>query len=82
MPEIARFYGIVVKIYFRDHAPPHFHASYAEHVAVFNMRTLHIMEGNVPKRAHTMLLEWARMNQAELLTMWESQKFHKLPPLE
>ena len=82
MPEIARFYGIVIKLYFGDHPPPHFHASYAEYVEVFDINTLATLEGRLPGRAKALVLEWARTNHEELLNMWETQKFHKLPPLE
>ncbi len=82
MPEIARFYGIVIHLYFGDHAPPHFHASYGEFTELFEIKTLRTIEGRLPRRARTLVLEWARQNQAELQLMWETQEFHKLPPLE
>jgi Domain of unknown function (DUF4160) len=45
MPEVSRFYGIVIKVYFRDHPPPHFHAVYAEHQALYDIETLEVIEG-------------------------------------
>ena len=82
MPEIARFYGIVIKLFFGDHLPPHFHAVYGEYVGLFNINTLDMIEGDLPNRARNLVVEWATMNKMELKKMWESQEFHKLPPLE
>jgi hypothetical protein len=82
MPEIARFYGIVIKIFFGDHPPPHFHAVYGEFLALFDMETLEMLEGDLPPRAHSMVTDWAKLHQTELLRMWEQQEFRKLAPLE
>lgn len=82
MPEIARFYGIVIKLFFGDHPPPHFHAIYGEYVGLFNIATLEMIEGDLPKRAKQLVIEWARLNQDALQQMWDCQEFHKLPPLE
>ena len=82
MPEIARFYDIVIKLFFGDHPPPHFHAVYGEHIGLFNMETLEMIEGDLPSRAEKLVVEWARLHQTELMNMWSEQKFRKLPPLE
>jgi len=82
MPEITRFYGIVIKMYFGDHLPPHFHAIYGEYIGMFNINTLEMIEGDLPKRAREMIIEWASKYQNELLDIWESQKFIRLPGLE
>ena len=82
MPEIARFNGIVIKLFFGDHPPPHFHAVYGEHLGLFNIETLDMIEGDLPNRAKKLVLEWANLNQNELRNMWSEQKFRKLPPLE
>ncbi|MEQ6359504.1 DUF4160 domain-containing protein [Thermoanaerobacter thermohydrosulfuricus] len=82
MPEITRFYGIVIKMYFGDHLPPHFHAIYGEYVGMFDINTLEMIEGDLPKRAKELVTEWANRYQHELLNMWETQKFQKLPGLE
>jgi hypothetical protein len=82
MPEIARFYGIVIKLFFGDHPPPHFHAVYGEHVGLFNIETLEMIEGDLPKRAKKLVVEWATLNRKGLKEIWNSQEFHKLPPLE
>ncbi len=82
MPEIARFYGIIIKLFFGDHPPPHFHAVYGEHLGLFNIETLEMIEGDLPNRAKKLVLEWASLNQNELMNMWQEQEFRKLPPLE
>jgi hypothetical protein len=82
MPEIARFYGIIIKLFFGDHPPPHFHAVYGEYVGLFNIETLEMFEGDLPSRAKKLVIEWAEMNRTELLDMWNNQEFRKLPPLK
>ena len=81
MPEIARFYGIIIKLFFGDHPPPHFHAVYGEYMGLFNLDTLEMIEGDLPNRACKLVSEWATMYQNELREMWDKQEFHKLPPL-
>ena len=82
MPEVSRFYGIAIKIFFGDHPPPHFHAVYGEYNALVGIEALAIIEGDLPKRAEKLVLEWASMYQNELMEMWNSQDFRKLPPLK
>jgi hypothetical protein len=82
MPVVARFYGIVIKMYFREHGVPHLHALYGEYNAVFDIQTLELIEGDLPARAIRMVKEWAGQYQAELLTMWQTQEFKKLPGLD
>lgn len=82
MPEITRFYGIVIKIFFGDHAPPHFHAIYGEYNALIGIESLQIIEGDLPNRAEKMVLEWAKLYQKDLLNIWNTQNFVKLPPLK
>lgn len=81
MPEITRFYGIVIKMFFGDHSPPHVHAIYGEYNALISIESLVVIEGDLPGRAEKMVLEWAKLYQKELLQMWNSQEFIKLPPL-
>ena len=66
MPEICRFYGIVIKMYFADHAPPHFHAEYAEHEARFAIDSLAVISGRLPPRAMGLVIEWATLHQEDL----------------
>jgi hypothetical protein len=82
MPEIARFYGIVIKVFFWDHPPPHFHAIYGEYNALVNIESLEIIEGDLPSRAEKLVLEWATLYQQDLVQMWNTQEFRKLPPLK
>ena len=81
MPEISRFLGIVISMYFDDHNPPHFHVRYNEYRAVVDIQTLNILGGGVPARVRGLVEEWAEMHQGELLAMWESKDFHHISPL-
>jgi hypothetical protein len=71
MPEISRFYGIIIKMYFGDHQPPHFHAEYGSEEALISITTLGIIEGKLPPRVMGMVAEWGLMHQQELLADWE-----------
>jgi hypothetical protein len=82
MPIIARFYGILIKMYFKDHGIPHFHALYGECNGVFQLDTLEMIEGDLPQRAVRMIKEWGTTYRKDLLEMWTTQKFKQLPGLE
>ena len=82
MPIIARFYGILIKMYFKEHGVPHFHALYAEYNAVFDIESLEMIEGDLPRRAQKLVKEWAELYKNDLIAMWETQEFKKLPGLE
>ena len=82
MPEISRFYGIIIKMFFSDHIPPHFHAIYGEYNALFDIKSLELIEGDLPNRAKKLVLEWAKLYQLELINMWDSQDITKLPDLK
>lgn len=79
MPTIAVFYGIVVQMFFSDHAPPHFHALYGGEEAVIDIRTLQVMEGHLPKRALALVLEWAELHRDELIEDWNLCVTNQLP---
>lgn len=79
MPTISTFYGIIIRMFFADHAPPHFHAEYGEHKAVVDIRNLAISEGSLPRRASELVLDWAELHQAELLADWDLCREHKQP---
>ena len=81
MPEICRFLGIVISMYFDEHNPPHFHVRYNEYRAVVAIRSLNLLEGQLPARVRGLVEEWAELHQHELLAMWNSKEFHKLTPL-
>ncbi len=84
MPTLARFYGIVIRIYFlgSEHNPPHVHAIYSENEASFDISTGRIIDGTMPSRVAEMVKEWIFLNRVELLDMWETQEFKKLGPFE
>ncbi|MCF8304296.1 MAG: DUF4160 domain-containing protein [Bacteroidales bacterium] len=86
MPEIARFYGIVIRMYFKDHNPPHFHAEYAGFNAEYDIETLDVIAGGLTNRAHAMVLEWASQHKRELLNNWKKaavpEKMDKIEPLK
>ena len=82
MPVIARFYGISVKMYFKEHGIPHFHAIYGEYSGVFDIQTFEMIEGDLPRRANRLVREWAGKHRGELLGMWKTQDFKRLPGLE
>ena len=83
MPEIARFYGIVIKMFFKpkEHEPSHIHALYGEYLGEFNIRTMEMIQGDLPKKAQELVKEWLSMHQDELQFMWDHQQIGKLPPL-
>ncbi|OGT02657.1 MAG: transcriptional regulator [Gallionellales bacterium RBG_16_57_15] len=70
MPTISQFFGIIIRMFWREHAPPHFHALYGEYEALIDIRTLEIIEGGLPKRAQAMVLEWAAQHREELMEDW------------
>lgn len=80
MPEISRFYGIVIKMYFGDHAPPHFHAEYGGSEMVVDIETLGVIAGRLPARATGLVMEWAALHQEALRDDW--QLASNLDPLE
>ncbi len=84
MPVLARFYGIVIKMYFlqSEHSPPHIHAIYNEDVAAIDFVTGEVLEGYLPPKAIGMVREWVALNKDALSDIWSTQEFRKLPPLE
>ena len=86
MPTISSFFGILNRMYYDDHNPPHFHAYYGDHEVIIAIQTLELMEGRLPKRALAMVLEWAVEHREELMEDWELAEQHyplkKIEPLE
>lgn len=84
MPEISRFYGVVVFMNYKDHNPPHFHARYQDHEVIVEIQT-GIIQGRISKRALKMILEWFDQHKSELLENWELARQRKplrpIPPL-
>jgi len=79
MPEISRFYGIIIAMFYNEHNPPHFHARYGSQKVVIAIRTLSVLEGKLPARALGMVVEWASQHQAELLENWELSRKEQTP---
>lgn len=71
MPEISLFAGIRITMYFKDHAPPHFHAEYAGESAAVNIQECSVMSGSLPNRQLKYVLAWAEMHRDELMQDWE-----------
>jgi len=86
MPELSRFYGIIIRMFVNDHPPAHFHSEYQGYEAVFDIHTLEILKGKIPKRARLLVVEWALEHRQELLDDWnKAQKqlpLHTIDPLE
>ena len=86
MPQISCFFGIIIYMYFNDHSPPHFHAEYGEYEAVYTIETLETLRGNLPRRAHSMVVEWATLHRDELRENWglarQMQTLNRIEPLD
>ena len=85
MPEISRFLGIVIAMYYREHQPPHFHAKYGDQTGVFSIADLKLIEGSLPNRVISLVLEWAFEHRGELIEDWElamaKEPLRKIAPL-
>jgi len=85
MPEISRFLGIVIAIYYNDHLPAHFHAKYGERTGVFSIADLRLIEGRLPERVTSLVLEWAFAHRDDLMEDWElamaRKPLRKIEPL-
>lgn len=83
VPTISVFYGIVIRMFFRDHAPPHFHVEYVGQKAEIAIDTLDVLAGSLPRRTLALVLEWAALHRTELRTDWELCRQHRQPnPIE
>jgi hypothetical protein len=83
MPRLCEFYGIAIYMYFQDHAPPHFHARYAEHEAVVRIDDGSILIGGLPTTARRLVEEWRRQHRKELLDNWAlAQRPEALTPID
>ena len=86
MPTLCFFYGILVRMYWRDHNPPHFHALYGSHEILIDISTLETLEGGFPRRALALVLEWAALHRKELMEAWQQCSRNQTPqpiaPLE
>ena len=86
MPELTRFYGIIIRMFYGDHVPPHFHAVYQGEEVQVNIETLEVMEGSISRRSLALVLEWAVQHRDELRHAWNlasrNQEPDKIAPLE
>ena len=86
MPTISSFYGILIRMFFNDHVPPHFHVQYAEFKATVDIQALTIATGSLPRRAQELVLDWAELHQEELLADWrlcmDKQQPKQIAPLK
>ena len=86
VPEISRFFGIVVSMNYNDHPPPHFHVRYAEQKAIVAIQSPTLLEGELSPRALGLVMEWAAMHRQELLDDWnlarQQQPLNRIAPLE
>jgi Domain of unknown function (DUF4160) len=80
VPEISRFFGIVILIYYSDHPPPHFHVRYGEQRAIIGIESLAILEGRLSPRVLGLVVEWASLHREELTADWERAR--RQEPLE
>lgn len=80
MPELCRFYGIIIRMFFADHNPPHFHAVYGEQEVVVSIETLGVIGGSIPPRAMGLVMEWASLRGEELKRAW--QQATSLEPID
>jgi hypothetical protein len=83
MPELSRFFGIVIRMFYSDHEPAHFHANYGEYEALIEVETLVIFRGALPRRALALVLEWAALHRGELRDDWQrARNGETLKPIE
>lgn len=84
MPIISNFYGITIKMYFQqaEQNPPHIHAIYGEYMGIINIQTGELLEGDLPKRALKLVQEWLKVHKEEIIKIWDTQKFKRIPPLK
>jgi hypothetical protein len=86
MPVIARFYGIIIRMFYDDHVPPHFHAEYGEYELIVGLSPIEILNGRAPSRVRSMVLEWSALHHEELRDNWtrcrDGQPPHLVAPLE
>jgi len=86
MPELARFFGMIISMYYNDHPPPHFHVRYGTQKAIIDIETLSLLAGELSPRVRGMVIEWATLHQTELLQNWDlarqNMPLEKIIPLE
>ncbi len=86
MPELSRFFGIIIRMFYSDHEPAHFHAIYGEYEALIEIETLLVFRGSLPRRALALVLEWAALHRVELHDDWQraraGETLNEIEPLD
>ncbi len=86
MPEISRFFGIIILMFYDEHAPPHFHARYGSDNVAIEITSFRVLAGKLPSRALGLVIEWASQHQEDLMLNWEAVRNDrppkKIPPLQ
>jgi hypothetical protein len=86
MPVVSRFFGVTIRMYYDEHNPPHFHASYGGHEAEVGIGAISVLVGRLPSRATSLVIEWAALHQQELMLNWDrarnDQPIERIPPLD
>ena len=80
MPQISYFLGVIIRMFYREHNPPHFHAYYGDYEALIDIQKNELLSGNLPPRVLGLVVEWTALHQQELMANWERSK--KQEPLE
>lgn len=84
MPEISRFFGIVIRMFFdnSEHNPPHIHAQHNDNNASISIIDYKMIDGGLEKKDHKLVKKWMKIHQKELLTMWEEKVYYEIVPLD
>ena len=84
MPEMSRFYGIVIRLHYeeKEHNPPHIHARYGNEAASFEIENGELISGSLPPNARSLVKKWILLHSQEIMEIWKTQEFRKIKPLE
>jgi len=84
MPELSRFYGLIIKMFFgeSEHGKPHIHVIYGEYIGMIDIDSGRMLEGDLPNKALGLVREWIADHRYDLFDIWNTQEFRKLPPLK
>jgi hypothetical protein len=86
VPRISEFFGIVIRMNYNDRSPPHFHAQYTEDEAIYELATIEVLRGRLPRRAHALAVEWTTLHRVELRAHWDRARtgspLHRIEPLD
>ena len=84
MPELSRFYGIVIRLHYeeKEHNPPHIHARYGNEAASFDIENGELISGSLPPNARSLVKKWILLHSQEIMEIWKTQEFRKIKPLE